>query len=479
MKWLRENLEFFLIAGLLFGVIFAASSFISAGTTEYYPTKLFDQSIVHTIRLSLSETDLASLLANPKESTRYHVSVQIDGEDFSDVALSTHGNASLFSLANSYASAEDDTSLAGRFSYKLKFNRFHDGQTYYGLDELVLSNLNADPSGMRDYLAYDIMRAAGAEAPLAAYTEVYLNDELKGLYLAIEEIDASFLERNHASPDTTLYKPEALAHDYSARHLAEQYLAEGEALDLVTDSSAPGFDNGGSDLRYRGSDPSDYPAIFDHNITKVSPKDRQFVLDSLRSLAPESELAVEEILSTSTLDPENYWDIDALVRYFAAHNFVINVDSYTGWTAHNYILKSSPAGSTLLPWDYNLAFQGLWLDVTPSKQNASTVHEWDIDELIFSTDSEPRPLWNLIVSHPEYKERYHAALQSLLDNYFASGSADVKIIQTAELIRPYLEADPTKFYTLEEFDDEVSYLRRFVFYRADSIQKQLWQVADL
>ncbi len=41
------------------------------------------------------------------------------------------------------------------------------------------------------------------------------------------------------------------------------------------------------------------------------------------------------------------------------------------------------------------------------------------------------------------------------------------------MIRPYVEKDPTAFYTLDEFDEAVTTLKAFCEKRAESIEKQL------
>lgn len=41
-----------------------------------------------------------------------------------------------------------------------------------------------------------IMREAGVSAPLTSYAALSINGELHGLYIAIENVSDSFLERN-------------------------------------------------------------------------------------------------------------------------------------------------------------------------------------------------------------------------------------------------------------------------------------------
>ena len=132
---------------------------------------------------------------------------------------------------------------------------------------------------------------------------------------------------------------------------------------------------------------------------------------------------------------------------------------------------------TMLPWDYNLAFQNLWLTedlMTPEKQRS-----WDINNPLLGPNLDSRPLWRIIAENEEYMEKYHAALQNLLDTFLISGDCSEKLDDTYMMIRPYLEADWRKFYPIEEMDEGVEYLEEFIYYRSDWVQKQLWGIEVL
>ena len=143
---------------------------------------LFDTNSVHKTEVTLTAEDWADLKANPLAKTKYHADVTIDGNTVKDVSFSTKGNTS---LANIAASDSD------RYSFKINFGKYADGQTYFGLNKLDLNNIMADSTYMKDYISYEIMRRAGVPAPFVSYTELYVNGELHGLYIAIEDESAS------------------------------------------------------------------------------------------------------------------------------------------------------------------------------------------------------------------------------------------------------------------------------------------------
>ena len=61
---------------------------------------------------------------------------------------------------------------------------------------------------MKDYVSYEAFRAAGVPAPLTSYVWLTVNGEDRGLYMAVEDLSESFLERNHGGAGV-IYKPES------------------------------------------------------------------------------------------------------------------------------------------------------------------------------------------------------------------------------------------------------------------------------
>ena len=152
-----------------------------------YAESLFDTGFVHEINVEIAEDDWKDLLANPLEKTKYKANVTIDGNRVENVSFATKGNTSLSQVA----STDSD-----RYSFKINFGKYEDGQTYQGLDKLNLNNIMSDATYMKDYLSYMIMREAGVSASLTSYAALSVNGELHGLYIAIEDVSDSFLERN-------------------------------------------------------------------------------------------------------------------------------------------------------------------------------------------------------------------------------------------------------------------------------------------
>ncbi len=464
LSFFRDHIIEYLFIAILFGGVFylafAHGSYARADfdpATEYV-NKIFDNSYVHKVEITISEDDYQNLLAEPREKTKYHTTVLIDGEKFDDVAFSARGNGTLVQALADHE-ANDDTSL--ELSYTLNFKKFNKKSSYHGLDKLILSRLYYERSYLRSYLALHLSAAVGLDIPLSSFTEVYINGELSGLYLALEGIDNSFLNRTGSSKTASLFHPLPYSIDWDKRYRDEQYLAPDEHLDVNEEPLVEGYDFGGADLAYHGDDPADYPAIFENATTKYSAEDAAIIIAGLKSLQPGA-------------DAETHWDIDAVLKFFAAAAVAPNSDSYLGPYAQNYYLKISDGKLSLVPWDFDSSFFAV--DYTRDDPFNEGAIYWPIDDPVFYISQESRPLWMLVATNPNYLARYHRLIQTALDNYLLTGDCLAEFNATADLIRPYAYADPSRHYTIDEFEDEVLYLRDFITLRADSLQKQLWSL---
>lgn len=207
-------------------------------------------------------------------------------------------------------------------------------------------------------------------------------------------------------------------------------------------------------LQYVDDDPDSYTNIFDNAKTDITNADEARLIEALRKLS-----AGEDISNTV--------DIDAVIRYFVVHTFVCNDDSYTGTMIHNYYLYEEDGTLSMLPWDYNLAFGSF------QGGSASSVVNGSIDSPVSDGDVTDRPMLAWIFASEEYTQLYHQYYQEFLDSYLNSGVISQLISDTAALIAPYAEKDPSKFCTYEEFAVGVEALQTFVSLRTESIARQL------
>lgn len=442
-----------------------------ASTAMAYETALFDTSKVHTINIIMDDWD--EFTANCKSEEYYACTVVIDGEAFKNVAIRGKGNTSLSQVTND------------RYSYKIEFDHYTDALTYHGLDKLCLNNIIQDNTYMKDYLCYQMMQQMGVAAPLCSYAYLTVNGEDWGLYLAVEAVEESFLQRSYGSDYGELYKPDSTemgggrgnGQDFTMPDTAEN-AAENTAESTAADTTAgfpngqmpDGFSGGAPDmgggnfaggsgsadvlLQYIDDDPDSYSNIFDNAKTSCSEADKARLIAALKTLSGE--------------DASSVVDVDMVIRYFVAHNFVLNFDSYTGSMIHNYYLYEKGGQLQMIPWDYNLAFGGF-----QSSGGATALVNYPIDTPVSGGSIDERPMLAWIFADEEYTALYHQYFAEFIAEYFDSGYFSDMMDSVKAMIAPYVQQDPTKFCTYEEFETGIDTLKAFCLLRAESISAQL------
>lgn len=518
-----------------------------------YEQRLFDTSRVHTIDIIMDDWD--SFLETCENEEYELCTLVIDNEAYKNTGIRAKGNTSL-SMVSEYGN--------NRYSFKAEFDHYDNTKTYYGLDKLSLNNIIQDNTYMKDYLSYQMMNFAGASAPLCSYVYLTVNGEDWGLYLAVEGVEESFLDRNYGSDYGELYKPDSMdmgggrgngggfhmnrfeengadqndADSSGNQDSAEKPGSSGtdanaeipdhapssagndkpdssgtdanteipdaqssdslkppDSTDLPEGSERPGNAPFPDDSSFpEGMNPPDFPDfeeiqksgsrsmrqgpgnamgssdvsliysddefdsyrnIFENAKTDITDSDKKRLIAALKSLNEGSDI-------------ENCVDTEAVIRYFVAHNFVCNFDSYTGSMIHNYYLYEKDGQMSMIPWDYNLAFGGF-----QSQTDAEGLVNYPIDSPVSGGETESRPMLAWIFNDDAYTESYHQHFSEFIAEYFESGYFSEMIDTVTQMIAPYVEKDPTKFCTYEEFQTSADTLKEFCLLRAQSIRGQL------
>ena len=133
-----------LLATLFAGTLTRALG--GTGVTMEYESRLFDTDQPMSVNILMDESDWEAMLANATAEEYYPCDVEINGETFYQVGIRPKGNTSLTAIAS------DPTT--DRYSFKLEFDQYVDGQTCYGLDKLVLNNNYADATNMKEALIF-------------------------------------------------------------------------------------------------------------------------------------------------------------------------------------------------------------------------------------------------------------------------------------------------------------------------------------
>lgn len=360
----------------------------SENTSKY--SSLFKKDSVIDIKIKISEEEFKSILDNPTAEEYKSADISINGTTIKNVGFRTKGNSTLRSVSSSESE---------RYSFRIKLDKYVDGQSLQGLDEFVVNNMYSDPSYMREYLSYEAIREMGGNVPETVFANIYINDKLYGFYLCVEAIDESFLERSFGNKDGNLYKQEQ-----------------------------------GSTLKYvEGSN-------YDKSELKVGQDETKTGLKNFIK-------TLDEMTEGEKGNIESVLDIDSALRYFAANTVLGSYDSYNGNMSHNYYLYEQNGKFTVIPWDYNMSFGGFGM----GGGDATTV---SIYEPVMGGKIENYPLINKLLAVDEYKTRYEEYVKGFL-TYLQNGEKRVE--ELAAIIRPYVEKDPSKFYTMEEFEENIKY----------------------
>lgn len=483
-----------LLSGLLV-VVFCVAAYCAVGRADSadsqytYAEHIFQDDTVNEINIEIDEDDWQDMLDNPLEEEYHKANITINGETVGNVAIRTKGNNSLTSVASS----DSD-----RYSFKIDFDYYDNNGNYYGLKKLCLNNNYSDNSSMREYISYKIMGELGLDVPQCGYSNITVNGEEWGLYLAVEAIDETFLETHFDDATGDLYKPE-------------------------------GQDGTGADLVYDGDDISSYTGL---NLkTNEDTSDGKEIIALMKALEDGENL-------------EDLLDVESALKYIAANVALANFDSYLGNTTHNYYLYEEDGYFTVIPWDMNLAFGGFGggeVDIyEPTSQsmggfgggdkkndtqdndavtNATENTEAQADakqqpqspdngnmqggnqqqppdngnmqggkqpsggkqpQGMPSMGSGEKPLVTTLLENETYRSMYEGYLKEIAEKYFTQEYMTELVTKIHDLIAPYVQNDPTAFCTYEEFEkacstdptDQYS-LVYYAVNMAESIENQL------
>ncbi|NCC67972.1 MAG: hypothetical protein EOM14_07220 [Clostridia bacterium] len=193
------------LLALLMTVGLAGCAVNSTGEkTAAYSTEIFGKDVI-TVNITASDEDWEYLMENATSKPYISADVEIDGVTYEDVGIKTKGNTSLTQVASS----DSD-----RYSLKINFDKYVDGQDCCGLDTLVLNNLYGDTSYLKEYMSYALMDYMDIPSSQYTFADISVNGEHYGFFLALEDVDESFLERNYGEDYTgKAYKPESMEMD--------------------------------------------------------------------------------------------------------------------------------------------------------------------------------------------------------------------------------------------------------------------------
>ena len=499
------------------------------GVTMEYESKLFDTDEIISIDIQMDEDAWNDMLDNALAEEYYVCDVVINGKTINNVAIRPKGNTSLSAIAS-----DPDSD---RYSLKIEFDHFVEGQTCWGLDKLILNNNYADATNMKEAIIYDMYQYIGADASFYNYAEVSVNGEYWGVYLALEGVEDSFMLRNFGTQDGELYKPDSME-------------MGGNSDDKSSDSSKPesgfpggggpsqgGFPGGGGfsfdpDSMPEGFDPENMPDMgsFDPDNmpegfdSENMPDMGNFNPDSMPdmgSFSPDSmpdtdksgkggkggvsgggfsrgggganlNYTDDELDSYSTI-----WEGSVTKTGNADHKRVVtalknisegtdletylDVDNILKYMAvHTFSVNMDSLSGSMSHNYYLYEYEGQ-LNLFPWDYNLSlggmsmgnSGSATDIVNDAIDTPFSGTDFFDALLENEEYLEKYHAYLQQLVDEYVDGGRFDEVYSRIRSQIDSLVETDPTAFYDYDEYKTAAEMLYETIKLRAASIEGQL------
>lgn len=317
--------------------------------------------------------------------------VVVDGVTYPDVGVRFKGNSSY-------------THPNGKKPFRLAFDEFVGSQRLDGLKGVHLNNGWSDPSFLREKLHLDFLREAGVPAPRANFATLALNGEPWGLYSLVEHVDKTFLTSRFGNRNGAFFKAV-------------------DGLDpptAISDFAWYGPDHEGYEDRYeRKSDDEDdsWPPLL-------------ALLDTLAHAA-DPAAALPAVV-----------DVTAFARAMAADNLLANLDSYAGTGRNFYVyFDESDGRMRWIAWDTGLSFGRYPMGPDPRRLPV----DWVSDPLL-------RPLLARVLATPALRATYFAQYRALLEDVFSAGAMIASVDTLADLVRPYVQADPKRMYTAGEFE---------------------------
>ncbi|MDD4857228.1 MAG: CotH kinase family protein [Candidatus Krumholzibacteria bacterium] len=354
---------------------------------------IFDDTKVHNFYLHFYISDWADTLKYNKENGERYMPAQLtcDAIVLDSIGVRYKGNSSYTLSANT-----------PKKPFKFNFDKYVDGQTFFGLDELNLSNCVKDPSFMRETIAYRIARHY-LPAPRTGYANLYVDGELIGFYILVEEVDKKFLDRHFSNNGFNLYKAS----------------------------------DDGATLKYRGEDKSEYKGELELK-TNEDADDWSGLIEMIDEL---NNASAEDFASTM----QDYLNLDSCIRNLALTMVLSHFDSYTGSGRNFYLYDAQDSAKfSMIPWDVNESF-----GVYSNNWDAITQDVIDISNL------EDRPLNRRILENDSLRSVYLGFIADMIGGPASYDSVAAAADAIKPLIDGYVQADVNKFYGYQDFVDNV------------------------
>lgn len=367
---------------------------------------LFDIERVRDIELEFLDPDWRTLLDRRGDEARdLEARLLVDGQELGVVGARYKGNTS--------RQVRGD-----KKPFNITTDAFVDGQDLWGFDVINLNNGYADPSMLREAIAFTMLRDY-LPTPRASFARVSVQGDFLGVYLMVEQINGEHLRAWFPDGDGLLVKADP---------------PTGAALDT-------------SGLRWIGEDPEVWRRAYEPKRGLEDDEALRRVRELSRVLAaPLDRGGVSQERRLAAVGQQ--LDVESALWYLAGSNLIVNGDSY--YAGHNYYLYETTRDRrwNLLTWDLNMSFGvfPMWDDFA-GRGGAEPAES----EPFSGTQTEGRPILQQLLTLPELRADYAAHLRTLRDEVLDPARMAPLGRALQDRIREDVRAEPDPIYPFSEF----------------------------
>jgi len=358
---------------------------------------LFDWIELRDVNVNFYDADYDAFLTQSwLENTKLTLpaSLDIDGLYFDSVAVRYKGN-STFSLPYQWGNPKKP--------YNIDFNDYDSNQDLMGYNKLKLANTLFDPTCRKEILGYSLYRNY-LPSPQANFMNLYVNNDLLGLYVNTEAINKSFLDKHFGESDGAFFKCENQA--------------------LYGFSQGPQYN---ATLEYLGVDSTLY-------------------LDRYELKSESGYSALIEMIYTLNNDIENienYLNVDRVLWYLAVNSCILNADTYSLVNVRNYYMYQTENGQfQIMPWDVSESFIGgltFWWGDVENLYQASPYHGYD-------PYVANRPLVYNLLSVDKYRKVYDAHIRTIMNDFINTSYFEDKAEELGDISSTSAQNDPNTVF---------------------------------
>lgn len=267
--------------------------------------KFYQADSVQTVHLKITESDHHRMIDALPECIYVPASFQWNDVTLERVAVRFKGNSS------------SHPNQKHKRSYLVRFDKYETNQQFLGLRRVSFDNGVQFGSLFSEPIITEILQAEGITTHRCNYAKVYLNDQYQGVYVNVERIDRTFLERNFPNVSGGLWKND----------LGGQ----------------------GGNLAFIGNETKKYEQTFEAKNKEA--KDRGELVGFIRKINQTREEDFANILE-STMNVDQLFRVTAIMLLSGAF------DQLTGWNPHNFYLfhESERDRWHYFPWDLDVGF---------------------------------------------------------------------------------------------------------------------------